>query len=495
MVTEQLIETSYFNIAFTIIFILISIGIGLYANKYAKTAEQFFGGTKTFGGITIGLASMAAVMSAFGFIGGPGLVYKFGFTSIWMTIACGPGFAYGYWVIAKRMRGMAEVTDVATLPDIARVRFRSQAVRGFLAAGLFLSAVAYLSSQVKGGAKLMNQMLGVSENVGVLIMFGTTLAYMLLSGMSGSIMTDAFQGFVMLMGVAGVVVAFFSITGGDLSLIMNSPSFGPNYVDAAGSMPFQLVIAFSLVFFVGVMAQPTMLTKMYAVKDHNDLKKAGILSGVTYGMSSLVWILVGYAAMYIVASGGHAAIVDLDKAAFLFLSKTGGALQALILAALLAAIVSTASFFISLAAGSISRDLHGAFGHEISHQKQISYGRVLQVVVTVLSIGFGYWGGRAVAILGTLGWGFFASVTIPTFVLGLLWKRCSTEGVLTGLVFAVIGNLAFPIMENLQIFKFPFPYYVFTIAGAVILTTLVSFMTNTCGGDNLPEEIKPIFRL
>ena len=69
---EQLIQPSPLIIGYTIVFMLVSIGIGWYANRYAKTAEGFFGGTKMFGGLVIGLASMAAVMSAFGFIGGPG---------------------------------------------------------------------------------------------------------------------------------------------------------------------------------------------------------------------------------------------------------------------------------------------------------------------------------------------------------------------------------------------------------------------------------------
>jgi len=492
---EQLIQPSPLIIGYTICFMLVSIGIGWYANKYAKTAEGFFGGTKTFGGLIIGLASMAAVMSAFGFIGGPGLVYKFGFTSIWMTIACGPGFAYGYWVIGKRMRAMAEVTDVATLPDIARVRFQSQAVRGILAVGLCLAAIAYLSSQVKGGAKLMNQMLGVSEEWGVVIMFGSTLAYMLVSGMSGSILTDAFQGLVMLIGVVGVVFAFFAMTGGDFSVIMNAPNFGPTFVDGAGAMPFQLVITFAMVFFIGVMGQPTMLAKMYAVKSHKDLKLAGILGGTTYGLTSLVWILVGYGAVYLVATGAVPPIKDLDKAAFLFVSKTGGFMQALIMAALLAAIVSTASFFISLASGALTRDLAGAFGHEIAVDRQIVVGRYLQIVVMILCIGFGYWGGRAVAILGTLGWGFFASVTLPTFMMGLLWRRCSREGVLTGLTFAVIANIALPLLENFKIYRLPFPYYLFAIAGAIILTTVVSLFTKGAAGENLPKQMEPVFKL
>jgi Na+/proline symporter len=276
---------------------------------------------------------------------------------------------------------------------------------------------------------------------------------------------------------------------------MNSPDFGPQFVDGAGAMPFQLVIAFSIIFFIGCMGQPTMLAKMYSVKSHKDLKIAGILGGTTYGLCSLVWILVGYGAIWLVATGAAPAIKDLDKAAFLFVSKTNGVLQALIMAALLAAIVSTASFFISLASGALTRDLAGAMGHEIPHDKQIIYGRYFQVVVMILCIGFGYWGGRAVAILGTLGWGFFASVTIPTFVMGLLWRRCSREAILVGLIFAVIANIACPLLENFKIFRFPFPYYLFTLGGTIILTTIISFFTDGAAGKNLPKQMQAVFKL
>jgi len=260
-------------------------------------------------------------------------------------------------------------------------------------------------------------------------------------------------------------------------------------------MPFQLVIAFAMIFFIGVMGQPTMLAKMYAVKSHKDLKLAGWLGGVAYGATSLVWILVGYGAIYLVATAQAAPIKDLDKAAFLFVSKTGGVMQALIMAGLLAAIVSTASFFISLASGALTRDLAGAMGHEIAHDRQIIVGRYLQVVVIILCIGFGYWGGRAVAILGTLGWGFFASVTLPTFTMGLLWRRCSREAIIAALAFAVVANIACPILENFKIWRFPFPYYVFTIGGSIIITTVVSFFTSGAAGENMPNELKPIFKL
>jgi Na+/proline symporter len=313
--------------------------------------------------------------------------------------------------------------------------------------------------------------------------------------MSGSILTDAFQGLVMLIAVFAVIIGFFMMTGGDLTPIANSPAFGPSFVDGVGSMPLQAALVFGLVFFVGAMGQPTMLAKMYSVKTVQDIKKAGIIGGVSYGVTSIVWILCGYGALYIVATGGAGPLQSADNAAFLFVSKLGGITQALVMAGLLAAIVSTASFFISMSSSAITRDLIGALGHEMAHEKQIRVGQVLQVLVPLIAIGMGIWGGRMVAILGALGWGFFASVTIPTFAIGMLWKRCSTEGILAGLWFAVIANPAYLLLENLKIFRFPFAGYLFCVAGAVILTVVVSLFTKTCAGENMPKALKPIFKL
>jgi len=359
-----------------------------------------------------------------------------------------------------------------------------------------IAAITYLSSQVKGGAKLVTQMVGVPEHIAVLILFGTTLIYMTTSGMAGSILTDAFQGFVMMLGVIGVIFGYFSLTRGQaMPVIQASENFGPAFVDGVGTVPLHVIISYFIVFTTGLMAQPQMLCKMYSLKDPRSLKQAGIISGLVFAMASLVWFLVGYGALYIVASGQHEPLVDADKAAFLFLSKMSGFLQALIMAALLAAVMSTASFFIALGTGSITHDLFEAFGHEIPHDKQVRWGRVLTILVTALAVAFGYLGGEMVAVLGSLGWGFFVSVTFPTIILGLLWKRTSREGIVCGLILAIILNLALVILQRVDIFTLPFPYYLLSIAAAICTTVAVSFFTDTSGGENLPDEIKPVFNL
>lgn len=493
---EQLIQPNIFTISFCILFILISIGLGIWAKRKSRTAEQFFGGTKSFGPITIALASSATIMSAFGFIGGPGLVYKMGFSSVWMTIACGGGFSYAYWVIGKRMRGMAEITDVATLPDIAKVRFQSELIRGLLAVGLLVASIAYLSSQVKGGAKLINQMLGVSEQWGVVILFGTIMIYTTVSGMAGSIITAAFQGLVMNIGVIGVIAGYFVLTKGNaMPVIQQSEQFGPVFVDGIGTAPVHVVMGYVVVFCIGVMGQPQMLSRMYSLKDPKGLKSAGIVSGLTYCLASLMWILVGYGALYIVAGGGHAPLQDPDKAAFLFLSEMNVFVQALVMAALLAAIMSTASFFVSIATGAITRDLTESMGHKLSSEKQVRYGRLLTVLVTAFAVLFGYTGNDMVAILGTLGWGYFISVTFPAFLLGLLWKKTAKEGVIAGLTVAIVSNLILAVLQKTGLFILPFPYYLFSIAAAIFVTVMVSLLADRTKGERIPGIVKPVFKL
>ena len=64
-----------------------------------------------------------------------------------------------------------------------------------------------------------------------------------------------------------------------------------------------------------------------------------------------------------------------------------------------------------------------------------------------------------------------------------------------GLIFAVVANIAFPILENFKICRFPFPYYIFTLGGTIILTTVISFFTDGAAGKNLPKQMQAVFKL
>lgn len=75
------------TVAIVIGYFIVTFAIGVYAVKRVKTAEHYFGAHKLFGTIVTSVAAFASIMSGFGFVGGPGLVYALGATSLWITLA------------------------------------------------------------------------------------------------------------------------------------------------------------------------------------------------------------------------------------------------------------------------------------------------------------------------------------------------------------------------------------------------------------------------
>ncbi len=496
---------------FVALFILSVFGVGLYSRRLVENSDDFYGATKMFGAAVITLASMSGIMSAFGFIGGPGLVYEMGTSSLWMTFASGIGFAMAYWIIGKRVRGMADVADIGTLGDIADERFDSGLIRALLALILFIACWSYLASQVAGGGYVLSVILGVSVETAVWLVFGLIIVYVAVGGMASAQLAGAYTGAVMLVGVVGVVVGFFQIAGGMENTTMTvatadqlsgedvTKAFTPEMLDGWGLAESEapgLLLIWPIVFAIGVMGQPQVLQRMFSIDDPKGLRTVGLISGVTYAVGSLLWMLIGFVALYLVASGTIEPFADPDFAAFEFVERLHIVLQMIIYAGLVAAIMSTAAFFLSVASGAIARDLVRAAGLEPNEQRETWLGRVAVLVIGVGSVIFGLYGGHLVAILGTFGWGTFVSGTVPAVVIGLLWQGASREGVAAGLVSALVLNIVLLIATQLG-YAFPIgmDFYFIAISVAVVVTIFVSAVTNGASDENVPEHVKPIFKL
>ena len=108
-----------------------------------------------------GLATMAAAFSGFVFLGGPGLTYRIGLTSLFINLSVGFTPALLAWAVAKRLRLLAEVREVYTIPDAVLARYGSRAASGAAAVAVLVGSVGYLGAQLlamgtltRGGARL-----------------------------------------------------------------------------------------------------------------------------------------------------------------------------------------------------------------------------------------------------------------------------------------------------------------------------------------------------
>ena len=199
---------------FAFLMIAVSFGIGIWAKKKATTAQAYFGGTAMFGPLAVGLSSMAGIASAFALVGVPGIIYTSGNAmTFWML--SGAAFAMGYIILGKRIRAMAEIAPISSLGDICDVRFNNNRLIKALMSGIIcLGCVGYLAAQISAGSAMIANLVDIPPIVAGFLIFGLLTVYTALSGEVGGLLSQAFQGFIMVLAGLVLIIAFFSVTGG-----------------------------------------------------------------------------------------------------------------------------------------------------------------------------------------------------------------------------------------------------------------------------------------
>jgi Na+/proline symporter len=177
-----------------VIYLGVCIGVGLWAMRRTKSSNDFFMGGRNLGPLVIGFAAFSSTLSGFGFVGGPGLVYRMGMSSIWMVVVSAISIAIGFSVVAKRARLLAQLGDCISLPDVAYLRFRSNLVRGLLAMSVVLQEVL----------RDANFFPDISLGMAVTVSTSVLLFYTVTGGIIASVYTDLIQGIIMV--VAAVLV-------------------------------------------------------------------------------------------------------------------------------------------------------------------------------------------------------------------------------------------------------------------------------------------------
>lgn len=468
--------------------IIISFLIGVWAKKKASTAQAYFGGTAMFGPIAVGLSSMAGVASAFALVGVPGLIYTTGNAmTFWMLGSA--AFAASYIILGKKMRGMAEVAEISSLGDVCDVRFNNnRIIKAMMSIIICLGCVGYLAAQISAGTALFSNLIDVPPIVAGLIIFGLLTVYTAISGEVGGLLSQAFQGAIMVFAGIVLIFMFFGVTGGFGNILDAVGSageitgsngvtkvFGPDFLNAWGTYPGGISLTWMLIPLLGCVGQPQVLTRMYAVKNPLDLPKTGLVTGITHAIVSFLCVAMGYGAIYLVATGAIEPLANGDSSIYAFADHCGLFAQMLAYAAILAAALSSASMFLTSSSTLLSKDLPSALGIKIAPEKQMNISRVFMVVLGIIAIVVSVYSSELVGLLGTFGWGTLVSGTFPVFIIGLLWDRCNEKGVMVGLAYSVIFNIL-PLVTG---FAYPsaLPGYFITTAVAVALTVIVSLIT------------------
>src|SRR5437764_7733048 len=201
-----------------VIYFAVIVAISVWAARKTRTANDFFVAGKGIGLIALTVASVSVSVSGFAFIGGPGLIYAVGLGAMYIVLPAAVTNVMGAWVLAKRMRLLAEVRRLITIPDAIGARYKSRAAQGLSAAAIMVGIVGYMATNALAMGVVINSIFGIGLGWGIWLGMGITLAYSASGGILAGIYNDVFQG--TLMAIASVLVFSFVLSfGGGLGEI------------------------------------------------------------------------------------------------------------------------------------------------------------------------------------------------------------------------------------------------------------------------------------
>jgi len=479
------------------VYLVCCFGIGVWSLRRTRTAADYFVAGRSLGPFVMTIATMASIMSGFGFVGGPGLVYEWGMSSLWMTFSATIGFALCWVLLGKRLRLLAGTREILTLPDAVAARYGGRGPRLAMAAALVLGVLGYLGTQILAVGMVLVAVFGIQLPLALLIGLGVLAFYTVAGGILAGVYNDVFQGIVMLVA-SGAVLYYALVSGGGMSQISaNLWAMDPKFIGPWGTREPLADLSWYLLFSLGWAGQPHGITKFLMLREPRDLRWGALSTGMVYMVCSLLWMSIGLAMRSLVQTGVEKPLAQPDLAAPVFLMHyTPPVVAGVVFAGLLAAIMSTANSFLNLGAAAVVRDIPMALAGR-PPRRELLWSRLVTVVLLSGSAVFALYMENLVALLGTFGWGTFAAAIVPSVTIGMNWKRATGTACVVSIAVSLALNFTLELLSRHRLYTLPHGMSVGCLALLVSLLVFiaVSWMTDRGRSERLPPDVKAVLEI
>ncbi|HBN89682.1 MAG: sodium/proline symporter PutP [Alteromonadaceae bacterium] len=443
------------------LYFIVMLAIGLYGYKTSTddVSGYMLGGRKLGPAVTA-LSAGASDMSGWMLMGVPGAMYLSGISSGWIAIGLLIGAFLNYVIVAPRLRVYTEVAnDSITLPDYFENRFadKTRTLRIVSSVVIVLFFTLYTSSGVVGGGKLFESSFGLSYELGLYVTAGVVVAYTLFGGFLAVSITDFVQGCIMFVSLVLVPLVALDHLGG-LDSVMSqvssiNPDFSNMFIDAnTGTALTALGIISLLSWGFGYFGQPHIIVRFMAIRSVKDIKTARRI-GMSWMLITLLGaVMTGLVGIAYVANTkmtlSDPETIFIIFSQFLFHPLISGFL----LAAILAAIMSTISSQLLVTSSSLTEDFYKTFVNRSASQRElVLVGRLSVLAVAMVAIVLAYDRDSSILTLVSNAWAGFGAAFGPLVVFSLYWKRMTFAGALSGIISGAATVLFWiyaPVLEN-----------------------------------------------
>lgn len=424
-------------IVFAVIYCLAVVIAGTYIGRVssAKLDDYYLAqrGAKRWIGA---FAASASSESAWVLMGLVGAAYASGASVFWLVPGCVCGYAFNWFVVAPRLHHLTDRAEAITLAEALAFEQRSQRLRLILTLVILIFISAYLSAQFLAIGRLVNSTMGLPIPAGIVAGTVFVLAYVTYGGMRASLVTDFLQAALM------VGVLFLLPLYGLYAIYSGGHSFDtlpPDYMSLSGGKTGFALIGLILGWAgIGLAypGQPHVLQRHMTMRDDREIRFAGVIA--------IVWSALVFGGAILSGIVGRVLINNPpdQEQTMLYLGQLTGspAVGGLVLAAIFAAIASTADSQLLALSASIKNDIPHV------RSKENIGPRMLTAVIALVGALIAGSQNATIFSLVLFAWEFLG-VTVGMAVIGTLVMRRSSRAIMVSMA---LGASTLMIWRNIE---------------------------------------------
>ncbi len=478
------------------LYFVLMLAIGWYA--YQKSTSDVSGymlGGRSLSPAVTALSAGASDMSGWMLMGFPGLIYTQGLSGLWIAIGLTLGAYLNYRIVAPRLRTYTELANNAiTLPDFFEQRFadNSHALRLVSSIVIIVFFTLYTSSGIVAGGKLFESSFGLEYELGLYVTASVVVLYTLFGGFLAVSLTDFVQGCIMFAALVLVPIVVVIENGGVGATLTGLEQLNPELLNIFHQASWLGIIS-TMAWGLGYFGQPHIIVRFMAIKSVKQLPSATRI-GMSWMLVTVVGAVVTSLAGIVYVANTQVPLSD-PETIFIVLSQWlfHPLIVGFLLAAILAAIMSTISSQLLVTSSSLTSDFYHTFLNKQASDRQLVFvGRLSVLVVSLVAIYLAY--DRSNTILGIVSnaWAGFGAAFGPVVILSLYWHKMTRTAALAGMITGAVTVLVW-IYAPIQINGQSLSQWLYEIVPGFVMNTLVIIVVSQLKPQQ-QEQVKATFQ-
>ena len=464
----------FIKILLTVIFLAVTVYVGVYSRKQARGVDGFVLGGRSVGPWLTAFAYGTSYFSAVVFVGYAGQFgWKYGLSSSWIGVGNAIiGSLLAWMILGRRTKLMTQHIESRTMPDFFGTRYNSQWLRVVASIIAFVFLIPYTAGVYKGISTLFEMGFGIPYQYCVILMAVLTAVYVILGGYKATALNDFIQGIIMLVGILAVIAAVLASKGGLANAVEglaklpadDNPAANGGFATLFGPDPWGL-LGVVILTSLGTWGLPQMVGKFYSITDEKAIKRGTIISTIfAFIVAGGCYFLGGFGRLFDTPATLPNGRLDFDAIVPGMLSTLPDILIALVVLLVLSASMSTLASLVLTSSSTMTLDLiyrdkkalpgeveEGSIDDIVAEKieaRKVIVMRVLIVFFIAISLLIALNPPTFIAQLMGISWGALAGAFLAPFLMGLYWKKVTPAAVWACFVWGVGFTVVNMVMNN-----------------------------------------------